>query len=212
MAAEGARIVGLKDSLSADSFPRYAGAMALTFSEPGALGSAATDFLLSGVDGKTHGLSGQGGARAVVLAFICNHCPYVIAIQERLNAFAREYQPKGVSVLAINSNDSRKYPEDNFEAMQARSKEQGYVFPYLHDESQTVARAYGAVCTPDFYLLAPDAAGLLVVRYRGRLDDSWKTPAAVGKRDLADATDRVLAGSLPSPEQFSSMGCSIKWL
>jgi peroxiredoxin len=187
--------------------------MALTYSEPGALGTPAPDFSLPGVDGRTHRLSDQADAPAVVVVFMCNHCPYVIAVQDRINALAREYAGRGVRVLGINSNDPVKYPDDNFEAMRARATEQGYVFPYLQDATQETARAYGAVCTPDFYLLEPSsAAGQFVVSYRGRMDDNWRKPEAVKTRDLAAAIDRVLAGQpVPAEDQFSSMGCSIKW-
>ena len=136
-------------------------------------------------------------------------------IQERLNVLAKEYQPRNAEVIGINSNDAKKYPDDDFRAMQIRAKEMGYVFPYLWDETQTVAKAYDAVCTPDLYLFENEALGHKVpdfkLRYHGRLDDNWKDPRSVKRRDLAFALDAVLAG-LPVPaEQIPSMGCSIKW-
>ncbi|OFZ36578.1 MAG: alkyl hydroperoxide reductase, partial [Bdellovibrionales bacterium GWC1_52_8] len=162
-------------------------------------------------DGRNHALADFASSKAVVVIFMCNHCPYVIAVQERINALAREYQGKGVPVLAINSNDSVRYPDDSFEAMGKRAREQGFVFPYLHDEDQAVARAYGAVCTPEFYLLQPGAGAEFTIRYHGRMDDNWKEPEKVRTRDLAQAIDAVLAGKPVVQEQLPSMGCSIKW-
>lgn len=185
--------------------------MVLTYSEAGTLGTKAPDFFLPGTDGKHYRLSDFKDAQALVLVFMCNHCPYVIAVQDRINALAKEYLPKRVRLVGINSNDSVKYPDDRFDAMKVRAKEQGFVFPYLHDESQTVARAYGAVCTPDLYVFAPGSSGEFICKYRGRLDDNWKEPAAVRRRDLVLALDEVLAGREPSREQVPSMGCSIKW-
>jgi peroxiredoxin len=184
--------------------------MALTYTPPGELGALAPDFSLKGVDGGIHRLADFSNARALVVTFMCNHCPYVKAVQGRINALAREYAQKGVALVGINPNDSVRYPDDSFEAMQAESRKHGYVFPYLHDETQEVARAYGAVCTPDFYAYAPTGEGF-ALRYRGRLDDSWKDEAAVRRRDLASALDAILSGGTPSPDQLPSMGCSIKW-
>jgi len=184
--------------------------MALTYSQETRLASEATDFSLPGVDGKSYSLTSFKGSKALVVAFICNHCPYVIAVQERLNALAKEFAPKGVALIGINSNDSVKYPADGFEAMKARSKEQGYAFPYVQDESQQVARAYGAVCTPDFFAYE-NVGGKFLLRYAGRLDDNWKNPSAVTRRELAEALSAILAGRTPAPEQKPSMGCSIKW-
>lgn len=184
--------------------------MALTYSNEPKLGSEAPSFSLPGVDGKIYSPASFKNAKVLVVTFMCNHCPYVIAIQERLNQLAKEYSPRGVSVVGINSNDSVNYPEDNFEAMKVRSKEQGYVFPYLHDESQAVAHAYGAVCTPDFFVYANEG-GKFLLRYAGRLDDNWKEPRAVTRRELAEALDAILAGKKSAEEQKPSMGCSIKW-
>ncbi|MEK7691963.1 MAG: thioredoxin family protein [Bdellovibrionota bacterium] len=189
--------------------------MALTYSVKKELGKSAPDFRLKGVDGSWHSLADYSSRKAIVVVFMCNHCPYIIAIQERLNVLAKEYQPRNAEVIGINSNDAKKYPDDDFRAMQIRAKEMGYVFPYLWDETQTVAKAYDAVCTPDLYLFENEALGHKVpdfkLRYHGRLDDNWKDPRSVKRRDLALALDAVLAG-LPVPaEQIPSMGCSIKW-
>ena len=184
--------------------------MALTHSHEPKLGSQAPDFSLPGVDGKTYSLTSFSNAKALVVIFMCNHCPYVIAVQDRINALTREYAPKGVALIGINPNDAKKYPDDNFDAMKARAKELGYVFPYVRDDSQEVARAYGAFCTPDFFTYASEG-GKFLLRYAGRLDDNWKNSSAVTRRELAGALDVILAGKAPSVNQTPSMGCSIKW-
>jgi len=181
--------------------------MALTTTPPGELGSVAPDFTLPGVDGKSWSLRGATGKKATLVIFMCNHCPYVQAVDDRINQLAKDYIPKGLQVFGINPNDAQKYPDDNFEAMKEKAQEKGYVFPYLHDESQEVAHAYGAVCTPDFFLY--DAA--LKLKYRGRLDNNWKDARAVKRQDLRDAIEALLAGKTLSQEQMPSMGCSIKW-
>jgi len=180
------------------------------YSDPAKLGSTAPDFTLPGVDGKTHRLSDFRNSQALVVVFMCNHCPYVIATQGRINTLAREYASRQVQFIAINSNDSVRYPDDSFDQMKVRAQEQNFSFPYLHDESQAVARAYGAVCTPEFYLYGL-SSGEFTLQYRGRMDDNWKDESAVTRRDLALALDEVLAGKLPDSDQKPSMGCSIKW-
>lgn len=174
------------------------------------MGDLAPEFRLKGTDGQFHSLADFSNARALVVIFMCNHCPYVVAVQGRINALAKEYSPKGVSLIGINSNDSVRYPDDSFSAMQERAKEQGYVFPYLHDETQQVARAYDAVCTPDPYVFERSGSGF-VLRYHGRIDDDWKDERAVTRRELALALDQILAGRPVSGEQHPAMGCSIKW-
>lgn len=189
--------------------------MALTHSESAQLGSLAPDFALPGTDGKIHRLSDFRKAQVAVVVFMCNHCPYVKAVQGRINALAREYLDRGVAVIGINSNDAVRYPDDSFEAMKSVAQENGYGFPYLFDESQEVARAYGAVCTPDFFVYKNEAIGSDVPRftlqYRGRLDDNWKDASAVTRRDLSMALDTLLKDQAIPSEQISSMGCSIKW-
>ncbi|MFN7684193.1 MAG: thioredoxin family protein [Oligoflexia bacterium] len=187
--------------------------MALTYTQPPTekeLGSLAPDFSLPGVDGRTYSLSSFSDARALVVVFMCNHCPYVIAVQERINDLAREYATRGVRLIGINPNDPIKYPDDSLEAMKARASEQGYVFPYLQDLTQETARAYGAVCTPDPFVFE-NKAGKFVLRYHGRIDDSWKEPAKVTQRELAAALDSILEGRTPQNQQHPAMGCSIKW-
>jgi peroxiredoxin len=187
--------------------------MALTYTQPPTekqLGSPAPDFRLPGVDGRVYDLASFPDARALVVVFMCNHCPYVIAVQERINELAKEYAPRGVRVIGINPNDPVKYPDDSMEAMKQRAQEQGYVFPYLQDISQETARAYGAVCTPDPFVFER-AGSQFLLRYHGRIDDSWKDPAKVTHRELARALDAVLSGHPVDGAQNPAMGCSIKW-
>ena len=169
-------------------------------------GQQAPEFDLPGVDGKAHSLSALKDPILVVF-FTCNHCPYVQAWESRFTDIQRDYASKGVRLVGINSNDEDKYPEDDFAHMKSRAKEEGYNFPYLRDESQKVAEAYGPVATPDFFVL--DAAR--VVRYRGRLDDDHQDPKKVTKRYLRDALDDLLAGRPVKASLTPPYGCSIKW-
>jgi len=169
------------------------------------LGTACPDFTLPGVDGRLWSLH-DFHTPALLVVVMCNHCPYVQAIDDRLNALAQEYAGS-CAVVGINSNDAVTHPDDSFEAMRIRAKAKGYVFPYLWDEEQAVARALNAACTPDFFLY--DSHRRLM--YRGRLDDHWKDAAHVTKHDLKEAIDRVLTGEDPLEVQHPSMGCSIKW-
>lgn len=184
--------------------------MALTYSIHQEFGREASDFQLPGVDGRTYSLSDFQDRKALIVMFMCNHCPYVIAVQERINALAKDFGPRGVTLIGINSNDAVNYPDDSFEKMRTRAETLGYVFPYLFDETQEVARAYDAACTPDPYVFE-NVGGKFLLRYHGRIDDSWKDSRAVKKRDLAEAVEAILAGRAVSMEQVPSMGCSIKW-
>jgi len=167
-------------------------------------GWKAPDFTLPGVDGRTYGFDDVAGANGTLIMFICNHCPYVLAVKDRIVRDARDLAKLGIGVAAISSNDVQAYPQDGFEKM----KEEGYPFPYLFDESQDVARAYGAVCTPDFFGF--NAAGEL--QYRGRLDASRKATGPAGlRRDLYEAMKQVAETGRGPQEQVASMGCSIKW-
>ena len=179
--------------------------MALLQSTMAPLGSPCPPFALPGVDGRLHAAE-DFTAPALLVVVMCNHCPYVQAVDDRINALAKEYSGR-CAVVGISPNDAQAYPEDSFEAMQSRARMKGYVFPYLYDESQAVARAFGAVCTPDFFLY--DASRTLV--YRGRLDDNWKDESRVERRELRDAIEAVLAGAAAAQPQKPSMGCSIKW-
>lgn len=185
--------------------------MAPTYSQKGELGSIAPDFTLPGVDGSTYTLSHFSDATGLLMVFMCNHCPYVQAVRSRINDLAKGFSTRGLRVVGINSNDAALYPDDSYEAMKRVAMEEKYLFPYLWDESQEVARAYGAVCTPDFMLYQPDTDGQFVLRYRGRLDDNWKEPQKVQQRDLLIAINAVIQGDVPKMEQIPSVGCSIKW-
>jgi peroxiredoxin len=173
-----------------------------------ALGTKAPDFRLPDTDGGAVGLSDFAGAKALLVMFLCNHCPFVKHVQKELVRLAHDYGGRGASFVAISSNDVAAYPDDGPEAMKAEKARLGYPFPYLFDESQEVAKAYRAACTPDFFLF--DARQTLV--YRGQLDDSrpGKSVPVTGA-DLRRALDAVLAGSPVDARQKASIGCNIKW-
>jgi peroxiredoxin len=168
----------------------------------------AVDFCLPGVDGRTWSLANCMGEKGLLVMFICNHCPYVQAILDRIIRDTRELQPLGINSVAIMPNDTVAYPEDAFDKMQALAEHKQFNFPYLWDESQAIARAYGAVCTPDFFGF--NAAGDL--QYRGRLDASGKQAAdAAVQRDLFLAMQQVATTQRGPDVQVPSIGCSIKW-
>lgn len=167
----------------------------------------APEFSLPNIDGKTVSLA-QFTGRPLLVMFLSNHCPFVKHVQAKLAEIGRAFAAKGIAVVAISSNDTAAYPQDSFELMKAEAKEAGYTFPYLFDEPQTVAKAYRAACTPDFYLF--DRAHRLV--YRGQLDDSRPgNNVPVTGRDLVGAAETLLAGGQISPDQRPSLGCNIKW-
>jgi len=171
-------------------------------------GASAVDFSLPGVDGKVWTLADCRGEKGTLVMFICNHCPYVKAVRDRLVRDTRELLEYGIKSVAIMSNDPAEYAEDSFDNMKRVAEEFQFPFPYLYDESQQVAQSYGAVCTPDFFGYNAD----LELQYRGRLDASRKEAApADARRDLFEAMKQVaLTGEGPR-EQIPSMGCSIKW-
>ncbi len=171
-----------------------------------ALGSPAVDFHLKAVDAKSYSLKDFGDRKALVIVFSCNHCPYVQAYEDRMVRMQRDYSGKGVTLVAINSNDDHDYPEDSFENMIRRAKEKGFNFPYLRDETQDIARKYGAICTP--HVFAFDAKQTL--QYKGRIDDN-RNAADVKTHDLKNALDAILAGGRPSVQETRPFGCSIKW-
>ena len=183
--------------------------MAMTPSTMLALGTPAPGFTLpEPATGKIVSRSDMDGAPALLVVFLSNHCPFVKHLADELAAFAQEYMPKGLAVVAINANDVANYPDDSPEKMVAEVELRGYGFPYLFDESQEVAKAYRAACTPDFFLF--DGEGELV--YRGQFDDSRPSlDVPVRGADLRAACDAVLAGREPSPDQTPSVGCNIKW-
>ena len=168
----------------------------------------APDFSLPGVDGRTWTLQQCRGENGLLVMFICNHCPYVKAVRERIVRDARELQALGINSVAIMSNDPTDYPEDSFDNMRRIAEEFAFPFPYLLDDTQQVARAYGAVCTPDFFGYNTD----LGLQYRGRLDESRKETAPEGvRRDLFEAMKEVAETGRGPQEQIPGMGCSIKW-
>jgi len=182
--------------------------MALTPSTMLPLGTQAPDFQLPDVSGKTVRLADFQGAPALVVMFICNHCPYVKHLRSALAAFGKSCQSKGVAVVAISSNDPVGYPDDSLEKMVVEALDSGYVFPYLFHESQAIAKAYQAACTPDFYVFDRDQK----LVYRGQYDDSRPGNAsAITGADLQGAVDAVLTGRPVSATQKPSIGCNIKW-
>lgn len=171
-------------------------------------GWKAPSFTLPGTDGRVHSLADIAGPRGTLVMFICNHCPYVQAVVDRIVRDARELQAMGIGVAAISSNDAVTYPEDSFDNMKKVAVKYGFTFPYLYDESQSVARAYDAVCTPEFFGF--DA--MLGLQYRGRLDASRKEAGPKDlRRDLFLAMKQVVETGQGPAQQIPSMGCSIKW-
>ena len=183
--------------------------MALTPSSMMPLGTAAPDFTLTDTtSGKKTGLQNVKGVQGTLVMFICNHCPYVKHIKGELGALGTDYQNKGISIIAINANDAVNYPDDAPDKMKVFAQQNSFVFPYLHDESQNVAKSYGAACTPDFFLFD----GNLKCVYRGQFDDSRPgNNIPVTGKDLRAAMDALVAGKNISATQQPSMGCNIKW-
>lgn len=171
-------------------------------------GFKAPDFTLPATDGASISLGDIKGARGTLVMFICNHCPYVLAVLDRIIRDGRDLQALGVGVVAISANDATNYPQDSFENMKRMAEAEGFPFPYLYDESQDVARAYDAVCTPDFFGFDAD----LGLQYRGRLDASRASagPADL-RRDLFEAMKQIAETGAGPRDQIPSMGCSIKW-
>jgi peroxiredoxin len=170
-------------------------------------GWKAVDANLPGTDGNDHAVLEHAGPRGLVVVFICNHCPYVKAVIDRITRDARDLRQYGIGFVAISSNDAAHYPEDGFDKMKLFAAKHAFPFPYLYDEDQKVARAYGAVCTPDFFGFNGD----LELQYRGRLDASRKEASDSVERDLFEAMKLVANTGEGPREQIASMGCSIKW-
>lgn len=168
---------------------------------------SAPNFALRGVDGKVWTLADARGEKGLLVMFICNHCPYVKAVRERIVRDARELKDHGINSIAIMSNDATDYPEDSFDNMRSVAQEFKFPFPYVWDETQEVAKRYGAVCTPDFFGYNKD----LRLQYRGRLDASRKEAAPGARRELFEAMKLIAQTGQGPREQSSSMGCSIKW-
>jgi peroxiredoxin len=173
------------------------------------LGTTAPPFSLPDtVSGRTVSLDDYADKKALLVMFICNHCPYVKHVRSGLAALGRDYAGADVGIVAISPNDPAEHPDDSPEAMAAEAKDAGYVFPYLYDETQEVAKAYTAICTPDFFLFGPDRT----LVYRGRMDESRPNmPLPVTGEELRAAIDAVLTDEPVAEEQYPSMGCSIKW-
>ncbi len=171
------------------------------------LGTSAPAFSLLGVDGETRSLDSFAKADVLVVVFTCNHCPYAKACEDRLIQLQADYAGRGVQLIAINPNDADNYPDDSFEAMQARAADKGFNFPYLYDATQEVARAYDAACTPDIFVFDRDRK----LVYNGRLDDNWQEPDQVTRKDLRAVLDATLEGRTVDFDHVPSMGCSIKW-
>lgn len=181
--------------------------MALTYTPAGELGSPCPDFELPSVDGKKFGLQDFSSSKVLVIGFICNHCPYVQAIEDRLIRLANSWDPGDAQFVGICANNPADYPEDAPAELKKRWNEKKYNFPYLVDETQTVARAFAAVCTPDFFVYDQNRR----LAYRGRLDDSWRNPQKVVQQELKAAVEKLVRGLSLDSVQNPSMGCSIKW-
>ena len=184
--------------------------MVLTPSTMHPLGMRLPSFSLPDVDGRMVSTDDFREAPALLVAFICGHCPFVTHIRSAFALFAREYQPRGLAIVAVNSNDVQAFPEDGPDGMREEAKNAGYVFPYLFDESQAVAKQVRAACTPDLYLFDGDRS----LVYRGRFDDSrprMNPPVPVTGRDIRAAVDAVLSGGAVHADQKGSVGCNIKW-
>jgi len=174
---------------------------------PLAVGDEAPDFSLPGVDGRNYSLADFADKPALVVIWSCNHCPYVVAYEDRMVHIQRDYADKGVQLVAINSNDERRYPEDDLDHMVKRARSKGFNFPYLRDESQEAAQAYGPSVTPEVFLFDSDRR----LVYHGRIDDNPDNPSAVKKHDLRQALDQLLAGKPIAATMTTPVGCSVKW-
>lgn len=171
------------------------------------IGDSAPSFRLPGVDGRDYGLQDFKDKEVVIVMFSCNHCPTVKAYENRFIELQDDYEGKGVTLIAINANDDKKYSEDSFENMKVRAKEKGFNFPYLRDESQKVAKAYGAERTPEVFVFDRKR----ILRYHGRIDDNVHAPDQVRETYLRDAIDAILEGRAVPLEETESVGCIIKW-
>lgn len=172
-----------------------------------AIGDKAPDFNLPGVDGRNYSLADFADKPALVIIWSCNHCPTVVAYEDRMVQIQRDYADKGVQLVAINSNDERRYPEDDLDHMVERARRKGFNFPYLRDETQEAAAAYGPSVTPEVFLFNADRK----LVYHGRIDDNPDNPRAVKKHDLREALDALLAGRPIASPQTRAVGCSVKW-
>ncbi len=175
-----------------------------------AVGDAILEFTLKNVDGKMVSLSDYREGKGCIVIFTCNHCPYAKAYEQRILELDRDYKPKGFPVLAINPNDAKRSPEDSFEHMVKRAKDKKYTFPYLHDETQEVARAFGATRTPHVFVLHRQNDNWIIA-YIGAIDDNTEDAGAVKKAYVRNAVDALLQGKQPEITQTKAIGCTIKW-
>jgi peroxiredoxin len=171
------------------------------------LGQPAPDFNLPGVDGKAYSLASFKDAKLLVVVFSCNHCPYVVGSEDRMIGFTKDYAPKGVAMIAINSNETEGHPTDSFEHMVQRAHDKAFPFAYARDDSQEVALAFGALRTPHYYVFDSERK----LRYTGRMDDNPRTPGKETTHELRDAVDALLAGRKPPVELTNPIGCNVKW-
>ncbi|MCC5830941.1 MAG: thioredoxin family protein [Phycisphaeraceae bacterium] len=172
------------------------------------LGETAPDFSLPGVDGRNWPPGDFSDAKVLIIVFTCNHCPYVTGSQDRLDSLYAEYAPKGVRMIAINSNETKHHPDDSFDHMVERAKKLGLQYPYVRDESQDIARAYGALRTPHFYVFDADHK----LRYTGRMDNNPREAGKETTHELKDALDCLLAGREVRTPLTNPIGCNVKWL
>jgi len=175
------------------------------------LGAPAPDFNLPGVDGKDYSLDRFKQAKILIVVFSCNHCPAVIGSQDRMIQFAKDYAPRGVAMIAVNSNEDQNHPDDSFEKMKQRAREKGFPFPYVRDETQDTARAYGALRTPHFYVF-DQYAGSRRLRYTGRMDNNPYDASKATQHDLGNALDALLVGKEPAVALTNPIGCNVKWI
>jgi len=172
-----------------------------------ALGETAPDFTLPGVDGRDYSLADFADSKILIVVFSCNHCPFVVGSEDRMNALVARYAPRGVAMVAINSNETAGHPTDSFDHMVQRARDKSFAFPYIRDESQEIALAYGALRTPHYYVFDADRT----LRYTGRMDDSPRTPGEETTHELADALDDLLAGRDVVVPATNPIGCNVKW-
>jgi len=170
------------------------------------IGSKAPDFNLPATDGKKYSLNSFAGKKAIIVVFSCNHCPYVQAYEDRIIEIQKDYT-KDVQVVAISSNEDINYPEDSFENMKARAALKKFNFPYLHDETQNIAKAYGATHTPEIFLFDKERK----LAFHGKIDDNWQEPQNVKSKYLRNAIDELLSGKQISVPETFTIGCTIKW-
>ena len=171
------------------------------------IGEKAPAFHLPGVDGKTYSLNDFSDAKLLIVVFSCNHCPYVVGSQDRMVKLYADYNPKGVDMIAINSNETENHPTDSFEHMVERAREKDFAFPYVRDESQEVARAYGALRTPHYFVFDEKRK----LRYTGRMDDNPRQPGQETTHELRDTLDALLEGKDPPVPMTNPIGCNVKW-